>query len=118
MAEGRLRTVEGIPVVAHAVEVAVFSCEQNCPAGRADGVGDEAVFEQRPLFRQPVDVRRADERAAVAADGLLGVVVRHDEEDVGPFFGKGRAACCGQGDQRKNKVSQYGSGFLHAVVLA
>ena len=81
--QGRLGAVEGVPVIPHPIEVAVFSGEQYCPAGRADGVGDKAVFKQSPLFRQPVDMRRCNQLAAIAADRLLGMVVRHDEEDVG-----------------------------------
>src|SRR5205823_861921 len=59
------------------------------PAGRADRVGDEALREAHAFLREAVEVRRLVDLAAVSADGVGGVVVGHDVEDVRPGIGGG-----------------------------
>ena len=65
--------------------MAVLAGEHRGAAGPADRVGHEAAVEPHPLPGQPVDVRRLDQpaRVAVGADGLVGMVVGEDEDDVG-----------------------------------
>ncbi len=84
LGKGRLASVEGDGVVADPVEVTVFPGQDDRPARGADAVRAEAVLEADALAGDPVDPRRPVESAPVAADGLGGVVVGHDEQDVGP----------------------------------
>ena len=110
--EGGLGAVEGVPVVAHAVDMAVFPGEEDGPAGSADGIGDETVLEQGAFPCQPVDVRCFDKCASIAADGLLGMVVRHDKEDVGLLRNPGRTAGHCQGEGKK------GYDLIHTLFFA
>src|SRR5262249_17703311 len=52
------------------------------PCRRADRTGRVAVGEAHPRRRQPVEVRRAKERAAVAAEVLPAHVVDQDDNEV------------------------------------
>ena len=66
-----------------AVDVVVGAGEDGGPAGGADAVGAEAVVEAHALVGDAVEVGGAVDAAPVAAHGVGGVVVGHDEEDVG-----------------------------------
>ena len=65
-----------------AVDVVVGAGQDGRAAGRADRVADVAVVQAHALGRDAVDVRRAVDAVAVAADRARGVVVGHDEQDV------------------------------------
>jgi len=80
-----LRAVKPQRVVPHSVEMTVFTGQDDSPAGRADAVGAEAVLESNSLGGDAVDVGRRVDPASVTAHGMRGVVVRHDEQDVGFF---------------------------------
>ena len=85
LGEGRLRAVEAaVGVVVEAVRVGVLAGQDRCAAGPADRVRHDAPVEPHPLPGQPIDVRRLDQpaRVVVGADGLVGVVVAEDEDDV------------------------------------
>ena len=84
--EGLLRAVEVDPVVDDAVDMAVFSSEDDGPAGSADRVGAEAVVKSHAPLGDAIEVGRFVDFAAVATHGVRGVVVGHDEDDVW-FFG-------------------------------
>ncbi len=74
--------IEREVVVDLAVEVAVLP-GQNYGAGRrTNRVGDAGIVEDHSFFGDAVDVGRLDQFIAVRADGLVGVVVRHDEQDI------------------------------------
>ena len=84
-----------------AVDVAVLAGQDRRPARHADRVRAEAVPQQRTLGGDAIDVLRPGVPAqtkAVAAPGLRGVVVGHDEEDVRPARPAGRpvGAACGR----------------------
>jgi len=85
--EGPLVRVERPQVIDLAIEVAVFARHDGGTARCTDGVGDEAVPEEHPLVSNTVQIRCLDQLIGVGGDGALGVVVRHNEEDVwpGPF---------------------------------
>lgn len=61
--------------------------EDGGAAGRADGVGHVAVIEFHALVVESVDVGGVVDVGLVGADGFGGVVVGHDEEDVGLWWG-------------------------------
>ena len=63
----------------------VLAGQDRGPAGAADRVGHDAAVEPHPLPGQAVDVRRLDQpaRIVVGADGLVGMVVAEDEDDIG-----------------------------------
>lgn len=57
---------------------------QNGRARRcADTVGDVAVIEQHAFVRDPIQIRGIVDAGTIARDRLAGVVVCHDEYDVG-----------------------------------
>ena len=73
------------------VDVVVLAGESTGAGGGADRVGAEGVFEEHALVGEAVDVGGGGdlgEAAAVGADGVGGVVVGHDVEDVGRLRGK------------------------------
>ena len=107
LGEGPLRTVERLPLVGReAVDVAVLAGKDGGAAGSADGVATEALFEQAALARQPVNVRRqvvfaaeGAEPPVVGADGLQGMVVAEDEQEV-------RLAACRRGPRGQETAGQ------------
>ena len=102
LGEGLLRPVKNLGVVAYPVEMAVLSSEDSGPARSAYPVGAKAVVNPHPFPGDPVDVRGPVEAASITADGLCGVVVRHDEDDIG----RGR----GEGDLAEESISAEGAG--------
>ena len=104
------RLVEGVD----AVLVAVLAGEDRGAAGRADGVGAEAVGEAHAAVGDAVDVRRLVDAAAVGGDGVGGVIVGHDEEDVGraalPW--RGRRSRAGQSVRGGYKQACKGYGIM------
>ena len=92
LGERDLRAVEpAVGVVVEAVAVGVFPGQDRGPAGPADGIRHDAAVESHPFPGQAIDVRRLDQpaRIVVSADGLIGMVVAEDEEDVrGPSTGR------------------------------
>ena len=74
----------GIEVVEswYAVDMAVLAGKNRRPAGSADGVHHIAAIEPKPLRRESVHVRRLVDLAAVGADGVGRMVIRHDEQNV------------------------------------
>src|SRR6185369_6840275 len=74
-----------------AIAVGVFSGENARAAWGADGVDGKTAVEAHAVPGQSVEVRRLVDFAAVGADGVRGVVVGHDEDNVGPR----RSCICG-----------------------
>ena len=82
------------PFCIEPVLVAVLAREDHGAARPADGVGAEGAPEDHALARQLVDAGRgvhARESPAVRPDGVGGVVVGEDKEDIGAFGGGGGA---------------------------
>src|SRR5690606_30878607 len=63
-------------------QVAVFTRLNDCPAGSADGVGDEDVVERHPLLCQTVEIGRLVDLRTVGPDRMRGVIVAEYEDDV------------------------------------
>ena len=85
LGEGRLRTVEAaVGVVVKTIQVGVLTGQDRCAAGTADRVRHDAPVKTHPLPGQAIDVRRVDQpaRIVVGTDGLVGMVVAEDEDDV------------------------------------
>jgi hypothetical protein len=73
-----------------AVDMIVRAGQNRRAARRADRVGAEATIEPHAASRDPVQVRRFVDAAAVATHCMGGMVVGHDEEDVRPGVRHGR----------------------------
>src|SRR5262249_38279725 len=71
--------VEGVD----AVLVTVLAGENGGPARRADGVGAEAVSKANAARRDAVDVGGLIDATPIGGDGVRGMVIRHDVQDVG-----------------------------------
>lgn len=72
------------------IPVAVLSGEYGTAAGGTDRVGRIAVVQSDSFLADSVDVWRGQDGAeytSVGTDGLCRVVVRHDEQNVGPLVG-------------------------------
>ena len=84
--------VEGV----NAVLMAVLP-GQDCRTARgADGVRAEAIRESHSLFREPVDIRCLVDAAAVRRNCVGGMIVGHDEDDIGrcgALLRAGRSGC-------------------------
>ena len=106
---GLLRAVELVAVLAEAVDVAVLACEDDRAGWPADGVGDVTAVEAHAAIGDAVDVGGLVAVGAVGADGLVGVVVGHDEEDVGGL---------GEGWRGETDRNQDGSSVGHGWKIA
>ncbi len=89
---------------------------------RADGLVAERPLEQHAARGQPVDVRRLDDRRAVAAQQRLEVV-HADQQDVGPGGGLDVAGANRRrrrhqrGGKEENEPAFRGHGRIHGWVL-
>ena len=79
--------VHGIGQGLYAIEVTILAGEDAGAAGSTDRVGDEAVVELHSSGGNSVDVRGLVYLAAIGADGMGGVIVGHDEDDVRTLLG-------------------------------
>ena len=64
----------------------MLSGKDDGATGGADGVRDKALFESDALLANAINVgcrRHACQPAPVGTDGVAGVIVGHDEEDIG-----------------------------------
>ena len=98
----------------HAVDVAVLSGEQRGPAGRADRIGAEGVLEDHALRGEAVERGRGVERgqaSAVGSERVRGMVVGHDEQDVGLVGG-------GQGGTRGKETERGEEQAFHGISVA
>ena len=83
--KGLLAPVKLIPIVAHTVQVAVFSGQNRGPAGCAKTISTKGVFKAHSFLCQSVDVGRFVNFASVGTDSIGGVIIGHDENDIGSF---------------------------------
>ena len=77
--ESLLTSVKGAAVVGETIGEAVFSGKKTSPRRRADGVRYETVVEKRAFIGDAVYIWSAYKRSVVCADGLIRMVVRHNE---------------------------------------
>jgi hypothetical protein len=49
---------------------------------RANRIRDEGIRKPHPFPREPIQMRRFDELAAIRTDRVRRVIVSHDEDDV------------------------------------
>lgn len=84
--ENLLVPIEAIPVVHEAIDVAVFATHDDGAGRAADRVGAEGIFKEHAVGGQLVDFwGRVDgfEPAVVGSDGVGGMVVGEEEDNVG-----------------------------------
>ncbi len=82
--EGPLVRIERAQVIDLAVKVAVLPRHDGGAAGGTNRVGYEAVPEEHSFFSNPIQVRRFDQLIRVSRNSTLGMIIRHDEEDIWP----------------------------------
>ena len=78
----------------HPVHVGILAGEDGGAARGADGIHRETPVQTKALATDAIQIRGLVDDAAVRTDGVGGVVVRHDEQDVGPPGGRGGLADC------------------------
>ena len=109
--EGELGAVEdGIRIIVEPVHVRILAGQDDGAAGSADGIGDEGAIETHAFLGDAVDVRRLVQlpRVAVGADGLIGMVIGEDEDDVGLLGGSGGQESA---DQTEKKCQETHGGY-------
>jgi len=62
--------------------MAVASGKNHSPRGSTNRVGTKAIFEKHPISRQAIDMGRMNSTIPISTDGLGGVIVRKEEEEV------------------------------------
>lgn len=101
--ERLLGSIEVVPIVHEAILVTVLSGDDHCPAWAADGVGAKTLIKKHPLCCQTVDVGGwvgALQPSIICADGVRGMVVTENENDIGLLLGaKGK----GRGSKQEEK---------------
>jgi hypothetical protein len=107
----RLRTVEGVED-GNAVLVAVFAGKNGRATGRTDGVLDETIAEAHSFFGDAIHVGREIDLAPVCTDGVGGVIIRHDENDVRTGFVRSKAQRTRESEGGDNNES---SSHIHGV---
>ena len=100
------RWLRAVELVKHgrAVLVAVLAGQDRGAARRADRVNAEDPVKPHPVACQPVEVGRLVDLTAVRANGVRGVVVGHNEENIGALGG---GAHTGDADPREGDHHSY-----------
>ena len=83
-----LGSVEPQSVVENSVQMAVLAGQDHGPARSANRVRHQSPVEPHPLSGDPIQVGRVVDHRAVCAERLIGMIVRENEEDVGPFLSR------------------------------
>ena len=94
LGKGDVGGVEREVVVDFTVEVGVLAGKDGGPARGTDGVGHGGIGKAHAHLGDAVDVGGLDETIAVRRNGLVGMVVRHDKNDVGTVFGARARGLC------------------------
>ena len=81
--KGLLIPVEDYPIHHEPIQVTVLSRLDHRPARPANGVRYIAAIEFHPLLSDTIHVRRRHPAGVIGTQGLLAVVVRKDENDIG-----------------------------------
>lgn len=66
----------------------MFACEYGSAGRGADGIGYAGIGKEHSHFGQSVDVWRLDQPLIICRNCLIGMVIGHDENDIGSFRGK------------------------------
>jgi len=112
LGEGGLGAVKtAVVIVVKAVDVAVRAGDERGAAGAAQRIVHQETVKPHAFPRQPVNVRGLNEvaRFAIGADRLPGVVIREDEQDVGPTGG---LAANGKTNRQRGADSERQQGAL------
>ncbi len=82
--EGHLAPIEPHPwmIGIETVFMTVFAGEDSGPAWPADRIRDQTSIKAHPFFCQPVDIGCLNQFGSIRTDGLVSVVVGHDEKNV------------------------------------
>ena len=75
--------IKGKVVVNFTVEVGVLAGENGGPAGCTDGIGHCGIRKEHAHLGDTVNIGSFDEAIAVGRNRLVGMVIRHDKDDVG-----------------------------------
>ena len=89
LGKGDVGGIEGKVVVDFTVEVGVLAGEDGGAAWRANGVGHRGIGKEHAHLCNAVDIGGLDETIAVGRNGLVGMVIGHDKDDIGPLGGGG-----------------------------
>ena len=119
--ESQLVAIESSGIVDESVGMAMLAGEHTGTAGATDGVGHEAVGEAHALVGYAVNIGRFNVTLVIGTDGLVRVVVAHDEENVHRLLGCRSllflVASCASGKACKGKGAQYGEVFVVCVLF-
>ena len=91
LGEGRKRwlsSIELLGVRGHSMKMTEGPCENRGTTWRTDGILDEVAIEDQSFPSDAVDVRGGVSISPVLRNGLPGMVVGHDEQDVWAFIGR------------------------------
>src|SRR6185436_1432966 len=77
-----LRAVEGLAIIQHTIQMAIFAGEHYSAARRANGIGDQAIVKAHPFAPDAVDVRRVIESPSIGGDRLKCVVIGKEQDNV------------------------------------
>src|SRR5690606_15494490 len=77
-----LLPIKGLKIVHLSIDKTMLAGQYHSTARRTDGIGDGGSGENCPFLCQPVDVWGFVQTMSIGADGLVGVVVTHDKNNV------------------------------------
>ena len=79
--------------------MAVFAGEDHRPAWPANAIGTKRILKQYSFLGDPVNVRRVVDLGSVGANGMTGMIIREDKNDVGSLGNLGLE----EGDEKQAK---------------
>ena len=97
-------------VINFTIEMGMFSCQDGGARRSADGIGHTGIRKEHTHPGDAVYVRRLNEFPVISRNGLVGMIIGHDEDDIGSL---GIVSCLGEPmmglyqkkDEKKDKAS-------------
>jgi len=74
--------IERETIVDLAVQVAMLSGQDGGPGWGTNGIGHTGIGKEHPFIGNPVDVGGLHQMITVCTDGLVGMIVRHNKDNV------------------------------------
>lgn len=84
LGKGHIGGVKLKMVVHLSVEMRMLSGQDGGATWGTDGIGHAGIGKQHAHFGNPVNIRRLDQCVVICGNGLVGMVIRHDKDDIWP----------------------------------
>ena len=81
--KGNLGGIKGIVIIYFPINMGMFSGKYSGPGGCTDRIGNAGISEQHALLGQTINIWGLDQMITISTNGLIGMIIGHDKQEVG-----------------------------------